>query len=69
MYHSNKQHRNCFDVSKRKSLLALMQDVKSQGGTVMVFSSSFGPMAQLNSLSGVASILRFELPEESFEPC
>ncbi|KAM0683925.1 Translation factor pelota [Mitosporidium daphniae] len=69
LFISSELLRTCFDVEKRKSLFSLMQDVKSQGGTVIVFSSCFGSMGQLNSLSGIAAILRFEISEESFELC
>ncbi|KAI8609427.1 eRF1 domain 1-domain-containing protein [Chytriomyces sp. MP71] len=51
------------DVAIRRSYINLVEQVKSLGGTVMIFSSLHTSGEQLKNLTGVAAILNFPLPE------
>jgi protein pelota len=51
------------DVPTRKSYIALVEEVKDNGGEVLIFSSSHVSGEQLAQLSGVAALLRFPLPD------
>jgi len=51
------------DVAQRKQYIELCDSVRSQGGTVLIFSSMHISGEQLNQITGVAAILRFPLPE------
>ncbi|KAI9344190.1 eRF1 domain 1-domain-containing protein [Zopfochytrium polystomum] len=51
------------DVAKRRQYIALIEQVRAQGGTVLIFSSMHNSGEQLNQLTGIAAILNFALPE------
>ncbi|KAJ3224482.1 hypothetical protein HDU81_008535 [Chytriomyces hyalinus] len=51
------------DVATRRQYIALVENVKSLGGTVMIFSSLHTSGEQLKNLTGVAAILNFPLPD------
>lgn len=55
-------------IPTRKLYVKLVEDVKAQGGDVMVLSSLHVSGEQLQQVSGVAAILKFpmEEPEEGF---
>jgi protein pelota len=49
------------EMARRRSLDALMRDVASARGKVVIFSSEFEPGERLRSLGGVAALLRFKI--------
>lgn len=51
------------DVAERKRYIALVEQVKSMGGNVHVFSSLHTSGEQLTQLTGIASILHFGMPD------
>ncbi|KAJ3124438.1 hypothetical protein HK100_011236 [Physocladia obscura] len=51
------------DVGTRRKYIALVEHVKSLGGTVMIFSSLHTSGEQLKNLTGVAAILNFPLQD------
>ena len=51
------------DVKERKRYVALTDSVRENGGEVRLFSSLHVTGEQLDSLTGVAAILRFPLPD------
>lgn len=58
------------DISVRKHYIKLSDEVKSQGGEVLIFSSLHESGEQLDQLTGVASILKYpvaDLDEEEEE--
>jgi protein pelota len=50
-------------VHKRQQYINLVEQVRGQGGTVLIFSSLHTSGEQLNQLTGIAAILNFPLPE------
>ncbi|KAG8966098.1 Translation factor pelota [Tulasnella sp. 419] len=55
------------DVVQRKKYVALVDDVRSKGGEVLIFSSMHESGQQLNQLTGIAAILTFPLDVEVVE--
>ena len=53
----------CNDVHKRKRMVALVDNIKENGGDVKLFSSLHPSGEQLDQLTGIAAILRFPVPE------
>jgi protein pelota len=51
------------EVVIRQRYVTLVEDVKSQGGEVFVFSTQHVSGAQLTAMSGLAAILRFPMPQ------
>jgi protein pelota len=51
------------DIAKRARYASLVEGVRAAGGEALVFSSLHVSGEALNSLSGIAAILRFPLPE------
>ncbi|KAK9325663.1 hypothetical protein V1517DRAFT_167100 [Lipomyces orientalis] len=51
------------DVKKRKYYVALVEQVRSQGGEALVFSSLHESGKQLDQFTGIAAILNFAIPE------
>lgn len=51
------------DVATRKRYVALVDDVKRDGGEVALFSTQHVSGAQLRDMSGVAALLRFPMPQ------
>lgn len=51
------------DIDERKKYLHLVELVKNQGGTVLIFSSLHSSGEQLELLTGVACILHFGMPD------
>jgi len=51
------------DIQQRKKYVSLVDSVKDNGGEVRLFSSLHVTGEQLDSLTGVAAILRFPLPD------
>jgi len=51
------------DVAQRKRYVELVESVQSTGGKVHIFSSLHVSGEQLGSMTGVAALLRFPLPE------
>ncbi|KAK7474489.1 hypothetical protein BaRGS_00034243 [Batillaria attramentaria] len=51
------------DVQQRKRYVALVDNVRENGGEVRIFSSLHVSGEQLGQLSGVAAILRFPIPD------
>ncbi|KAJ3190284.1 hypothetical protein HDU85_000579 [Gaertneriomyces sp. JEL0708] len=51
------------DIPTRRRYIALVESVRSTGGSVYVFSSMHTSGEQLNQLTGVAAILHFPLPD------
>ncbi|CAG8518788.1 9597_t:CDS:10 [Paraglomus occultum] len=51
------------DIQTRRKYIRLVENVRSHGGKVLVFSSLHVSGEQLNQLGGVASILNFPLPD------
>jgi protein pelota len=51
------------EVATRRRFVALVEDVKAQGGEVFVFSTQHVSGTQLSNMSGVAAILRFPMPQ------
>ncbi|KAJ3016612.1 hypothetical protein HKX48_003954 [Thoreauomyces humboldtii] len=51
------------DIPTRRKYIALVEQSRTAGGTVLVFSSLHTSGEQLNQLTGVAAILHFPLPE------
>ncbi|KAJ3204593.1 hypothetical protein HDU82_005729 [Entophlyctis luteolus] len=51
------------DVATRRKYIALVEDVKAHGGTVLVLSSLHTSGEQLKNLTGVAAVLNFPLPD------
>ncbi|GAA5977326.1 hypothetical protein JCM11641_000065 [Rhodosporidiobolus odoratus] len=54
-------------VARRKQFVKLVEDVKSYGGEVLMFSSMHESGQQLNQLTGIAAILTFPLDIEVVE--
>ncbi|CRH02987.1 PelOta protein homologue, putative [Plasmodium relictum] len=57
---TDKTLRNC-DLNRRKRYVQLLQNVKNTGGKVFIFSDNHTSGEQLNSLTGVAAILKFPI--------
>lgn len=55
------------DIRTRAKYVGLVQQVKDNGGAVLIFSSLHVSGNQLDSLTGVAAILRFPLPDLDIE--
>jgi len=55
------------DPVRRKKFVALVEDVRSAGGDVSIFSGMHESGRQLNGLTGIAAILRFPLDIEMVE--
>lgn len=53
----------CSDLALRKKYSSLLYQVKSNGGEVKIFSSMHITGQQLNQLTGIAAILKFEVLE------
>lgn len=53
----------CQDISTRKEYVDLVENVREAGGDVKIFSSMHISGEQLDSLSGVAAILRFPMSD------
>ncbi|KAI8816465.1 uncharacterized protein EV422DRAFT_283425 [Fimicolochytrium jonesii] len=51
------------DIPTRRKYIALVEQVRSSGGTVLVFSALHTTGEQLQQLTGVAAILHFPLPD------
>jgi protein pelota len=51
------------DISTRRRYIKLVEDVRAQGGEVMVLSSLHVTGEQLQNVSGVAAILKFPMEE------
>ncbi|KAE9420194.1 hypothetical protein Angca_005615, partial [Angiostrongylus cantonensis] len=51
------------DLSTRKRYVALVEDVRKQSSTVLIFSSMHVSGEQLGLLTGCAAILRFPMPD------
>jgi len=51
------------DILTRKKYVELVEEVKSNGGVVKIFSTMHTSGEQLSKLSGIAAILRFPIPE------
>ncbi|KAK9330185.1 hypothetical protein V1520DRAFT_341176 [Lipomyces starkeyi] len=51
------------DVKQRKYYVALVEQVRSQGGEALVFSSLHESGKQLDQFTGIAAILNFPIPE------
>uniref|UniRef100_A0A7N2LQ89 eRF1 domain-containing protein n=1 Tax=Quercus lobata TaxID=97700 RepID=A0A7N2LQ89_QUELO len=51
------------DVATRKKYANLVDSVKDSGGTVHIFSSLHVSGEQLATITGIAAILRFPLPD------
>jgi protein pelota len=51
------------DLSTRRRYVALVEDAKSKGAKVYVFSSMHVTGEQLGQLSGIAAVLRFPMPD------
>ncbi|HWQ18265.1 MAG TPA: mRNA surveillance protein pelota [Methanotrichaceae archaeon] len=49
------------EAARRRDMDALMRDVASARGKVVIFSSEFEPGERLRSLGGVAALLRFKI--------
>ncbi|GAA5831835.1 hypothetical protein JCM11251_003903 [Rhodosporidiobolus azoricus] len=54
-------------VARRKQFVKLVEDVKSYGGEVLMFSSMHESGQQLNQLTGIAAILTYPLDIEDVE--
>jgi len=50
------------DLEQRRKYVRLVESVRRQGGTVLIFSSLHVSGEQLTQLTGVAAILKFALP-------
>lgn len=55
------------DPNRRKKFVQLVEDVRSQGGEVAIFSSMHESGRQLNGLTGIAAILMFPMDVEQVE--
>jgi protein pelota len=55
------------NVGERRKWVAIVEEVKSSGGEVLIFSSIHESGKQLDQLTGVAAILNFPLPETESE--
>lgn len=55
------------DPELRKKYVSLVEDVRSRGGEVLIFSSMHESGQQLNQLSGIAAILTYPLDVEIVE--
>lgn len=55
------------DPARRKYFVQLVEDVRSQGGDVSIFSGLHETGRQLNGLTGIAAILRYPLDVEMVE--
>lgn len=55
------------DPVRRKHFVQLVEDVRSQGGEVSIFSGMHETGRQLNGLTGIAAILRYPLDIETAE--
>ncbi|CAO1613056.1 unnamed protein product [Sympodiomycopsis kandeliae] len=55
------------DPNRRKKFVQLVQDVRSQGGQVAIFSSMHESGRQLNGLTGIAAILTWPMDVEQVE--
>ncbi|CAI4231066.1 unnamed protein product [Auanema sp. JU1783] len=51
------------DIETRKNYVGLVESVREQNGTVLIFSSMHVSGEQLSLLTGCAAILRFPMPE------
>ena len=51
------------NVGERRKWVGIVEEVKSAGGEVLIFSSIHESGKQLDQLTGVAAILNFPLPE------
>jgi hypothetical protein len=51
------------NVGERRKWVGVVEEVKSAGGEVLIFSSIHESGKQLDQLTGVAAILNFPLPE------
>ncbi|KND02416.1 uncharacterized protein SPPG_02882 [Spizellomyces punctatus DAOM BR117] len=51
------------DIPTRRKYIALVEQVRSTGGSVLIFSSLHTSGEQLNQLTGVAATLHFPLPD------
>ncbi|KAK6046421.1 eRF1 domain 3 [Cooperia oncophora] len=51
------------DLETRKRYVALVESVREQNGTVLIFSSMHVSGEQLSLLTGCAAILRFPMPD------
>lgn len=51
------------DFKKRRAYNDLVDEVKLYGGTSVVFSSLHPSGEKLKNISGIAAILRFDVPE------
>lgn len=55
------------DPARRKHFVQLVEDVRTQGGDVSIFSGMHETGRQLNGLTGIAAILRYPLDIETAE--
>jgi protein pelota len=55
------------DPARRKRFVQLVEDVRTQGGSVSIFSGMHETGRQLNGLTGIAAILRYPLDVEMAE--
>ena len=51
------------NIGERRKWVGIVEEVKSSGGEVLIFSSIHESGKQLDQLTGVAAILKFPLPE------
>lgn len=51
------------DVSERKKYVALVEQVRAQGGEVLIFSSLHESGRQLEQFTGIAAVLLYPMPE------
>jgi protein pelota len=51
------------NVGERRKWVGVVEEIKSAGGEVLIFSSIHESGKQLDQLTGVAAILKFPLPE------
>eukprot|EP00005_Dracoamoeba_jomungandri_P007467 CAMPEP_0174269536 /NCGR_PEP_ID=MMETSP0439-20130205/41404_1 /TAXON_ID=0 /ORGANISM="Stereomyxa ramosa, Strain Chinc5" /LENGTH=386 /DNA_ID=CAMNT_0015358375 /DNA_START=20 /DNA_END=1180 /DNA_ORIENTATION=- len=54
-------------ISQRKMYVNIVESVRENGGTVLIFSALHVSGEQLKSLGGIAAILRFPLPDVEHE--
>ena len=50
-------------IADRKKYIALVDGVKANGGEVYLFSSMHFAGQQLDNMSGIAAVLRYQIPE------
>ena len=55
------------DPARRKKFVGLVEEVRSQGGQVAIFSSMHESGRQLNGLTGIAAILTWPMDVEEVE--